>query len=340
MGAIEEIFAKPVNEVGLDDLQKLIDEKREETRTLEYKDPQILKNPGELSEWVSALLNADGGLIILGLCESDSKKKDNINPKIYPIKMEFVESKYTKESIDQIVFSNIGCSTKPDIKIYPIRDCNDPLKAIYLIEIPSGDNPPYQAHNNKYYRRLNATKYELPHSEIADFFSRRRKPKLNVLCFVNDPWIPDQTIIKKTIESGLSGMRNERQDYNLRIFIKNIGHAAAKYARVIVTLEDISIVKIDRGRDNRIDGLREGKTTLQWDNSLGIIYADSKVGELLWDLQVKLNKDKIGIISYEAYAEDMATVEDKYVLLPYEVVKIGQVSRPYPLPRYQDFYKE
>ena len=75
MGIIEDIFTKSPKELTLSDIHKLIDDKREESRTLEYKSPDILKNPTDLSEWVSAFLNADGGLIVLGLCESDPKKK-------------------------------------------------------------------------------------------------------------------------------------------------------------------------------------------------------------------------------------------------------------------------
>ena len=142
MSTIEDIFAKPADKVELSDIQKLIDNKKEEMRSLEYKAPQFAEKGPELSEWVSAFLNADGGLIILGVCESDPNKKNNINAKIFPTKIEFVESRFTKESIEQIIFSNIGCSSKPDIKIYPVRDVNDPTKAIYLIDIPQGDNPP------------------------------------------------------------------------------------------------------------------------------------------------------------------------------------------------------
>ena len=138
MGIIEDIFTKPPNEVTLSDIQKLIDERREESRNLEYKSPDILKKPSDLSEWVSAFLNADGGLIVLGLCESDPKKKNNINTKIFPTNMEFVEGNYPKERIEQFIFSNINCSSKPEIRIYPIRDPNDFSRAIYLIDIPQG----------------------------------------------------------------------------------------------------------------------------------------------------------------------------------------------------------
>jgi hypothetical protein len=338
MGAIEDIFTKPANKLGLRDIQKLIDDNREETRNLEYKAPQFAEKGAELSEWVSAFLNADGGLIILGMCESDPNKKNNINAKIYPTKIEYVESRFTKESIEQIIFSNIGCSSKPDIKIYPVRDSNDPLKAIYLIDIPQGDNPPYQAQNKKYYRRLNATKYELPHSEIADFFGRRRKPKLLLTCRVTDPKNPNSIAMKRAIEHGSAGVATQRSSYNLQLIVSNIGHAAAKHTRITVSFENIDITKIISGPNNRIDNLRDGLPTLQWDNPIGIIYGDSHGGDVVWDLQVKLQKDKWGTIAWQARAEEMDYIEDKFVLLGFEATKPGDEKKPYWLPRYQDFW--
>lgn len=340
MGAVEEIFSKPADRVELSDIQKLIDEKREENRNLEYKAPQILGKPSDLSEWVSAFLNADGGLIILGVCESDPSKKNNINPKIYPTKIEFVESRYSKESIEQIIFSNIGCSSKPGIIIYPVRDPNDPSKAIYLIEIPQGDNPPYQAQNKKYYRKLNATKYELPHSEIADFFGRRRKPKLLLTCRVTNPKIPDSALMKHAIESDTAGVMTMRSSYNLQLIISNIGNAAAKYARVIVSFENIDIIKVISGPDNRIDHLRDSLPTLQWDNPTGIIYANSRGGDVVWNLQVKLHKNKWGTVNWQAQAEDMEYIQDSYALLGIETAKPGDKIKPYWLPKTQDLFNK
>jgi predicted HTH transcriptional regulator len=180
MGAIKDAFGKEEPEVGLADIQNLIDQKVEENKTLEYKDPDILANPKRLSEWVSAFLNAEGGLIIIGVCEDKPNKKDNLQARIYPTKIAFVDSKYTRERVEQMIFSNIYCSARPEIRIFPIRDPNDSSKTMLLVEIPRGDNPPYQAADNRYYRRLNVTKYPLAHYEIADFFGRRRRPHLNL----------------------------------------------------------------------------------------------------------------------------------------------------------------
>jgi hypothetical protein len=337
MSASEDIFAKSPDQVGLSDIQKLIDEKREEAHNLEYKSPQILKKSPALSEWISAFLNAGGGVIILGLSESDPSKKNNINAKIYPTKIEFVESDYDKERVEQIIFNNIGCSSKPDIKIYPIRDPNDPSCAVYLIDVPQGDNPPYQAGNKKYYRRLNATKYELSHSEIADFFGRRRKPKLLVTCLVTDPKPLDKMLMRHVAKAGGVGVVN-RSSYKIRIVVKNVGHAIAKHARVILSFEGIDIITITNGPNNRIDALRNGMPTLQWDNVSGVIHAGAPGGDVIWDLQIKLQKRAWGTIAWEAQAEDMDYMKGRYVLLGREDQKPNIEPKPYLLPRFEDVF--
>lgn len=338
MGAIEDVFAKSPNQVDLSDIQKLIDERREEAHNLEYKSPRILEKPSAFSEWVSAFLNGDGGVIILGLSESDSSKKDNINAKIYPTKIEFAESNYNKERVEQMIFNNIRCSSKPDIRIYPVRDPSDASRAIYLVDIPQGDNPPYQAQNKKYYRRLNATKYELPHSEIADFFGRRRRPKLLVTCLVTDPRPIDKELMRHAVEQGGVGTAVPRSSYKIRIIVRNIGHVIAKHARVIVSFENIDIAAIMSGPKKRIDNLRNGLPTLQWDNIAGVIHANAPGGDVVWDMQIKLQENRWGTITWVAQAEDMDYITDRYVLLGIEHAEPNVEVKPYWLRRYEDVF--
>ena len=336
MGVVEDVFLKSPKEVSLEDIQKLINERREETHNLEYKAPDILKKPHEFSEWVSAFLNADGGLIVLGLCESDASKKNNIEAKIYPVKIEFVGKAYPKERIEQLIFGNIGCSSRPDIRIYPVRDSDDISRTVFLIEVPKGDNPPYQAQNKKYYRRLNAIKYEMSHSEIADFFGKRRKPKLSVVCRVVDPKKVDKRLVEFAVKQGSVGVSTLRSSYRLQLLVKNLGHAAAKHSRVIVSFEEIDIVKVISGPNVRIDDLRNDVPTLQWNDSSGIIYAEPKFADVIWDLQVRLHKGRWGLIAWEAIAEEMDSVKGSCVLLGEEFAVPNRDISPYYLPTYEE----
>ncbi len=328
MGAIKDIFGKEELEVGLSDIQNLINQKVEENKMLEYKDPDILANPKRLSKQVSAFLNAEGGLIIIGVCEDKPNEKDRLQARIYPTHIKFVDSKYTKERVELMVFSNIHCSAKPEIQILPIRDTNDSSKAVFLVEISQGEDPPYQAADNRYYRRLNAIKYPLAHYEIADFFGRRRRPRLNLQCMVSNPLkhrIPDKNEMQP------------RSSYHLQIMISNTGTSAAKYARVVVSFQNIKISKVTAGPSNRMDDLRNGLPTLQWDNPFGIIYAATGV-DVIWKLDVRLSKNHWGLITWEAFAEDVDVIRGNWVLLGIETSKAHAETESYLLPSHEQLF--
>lgn len=79
MGAIREIFGKEPADIELTDIQNLVDNKVEENKMLEYKAPGILSHANDLSQWISSFLNAEGGLIIIGVCEDNPNKKEKLN---------------------------------------------------------------------------------------------------------------------------------------------------------------------------------------------------------------------------------------------------------------------
>jgi len=332
MGAIKDVFGKEASEVGLADIQNLIDQKVEENKILEYKAPLILTDHIALSKWVSAFLNAEGGLVILGVCEDDPSKKDNLQAKIFPTKIEFVDSQYTKERIEQIIFSNIHSSAKPDIRIFPIRDSNNPLKAVFLVEIPCGVNPPYQAADNRYYRRLNVTKYPLEHYEIADFFGRRRSPHLELSCMVTNPLkrrIPDQ------------GEVQIRDTYHLRILISNTGSSSAKYVQVVASFKNIEIIKVTDGPNHRIDSLRNDLPTLQWDKFNGVLYARMNAATVIWELDIRLvGKGKYGLITWDVIADDTDAREGNWLLLGLETGGAHEEPKPYLLPSYEQVFHQ
>jgi hypothetical protein len=112
----------------------------------------------------------------------------------------------------------------------------------------------------------------------------------------------------------------------LQIFVTNKGNAIARNARIVVAFEHLNIKKILKGPKSRIDDLRKGTPTLQYDSANSAILPNFKNKELvtlIWELQVtpttKLLSTGIldpGIISWEAWAEDMEYLEGKKILIP------------------------
>lgn len=99
------IFGKDLDKINIEDIEDLIRSKREEGQYLEYKSPEILRSPEKLSKTLSGFLNADGGILIIGV-EEEPKKKTSINQKIYPKTIAWIKD-YSCERIEQLLLSNI-----------------------------------------------------------------------------------------------------------------------------------------------------------------------------------------------------------------------------------------
>lgn len=295
MGFIKDLFGKEPADIKVAEINNLITIKKEEDHFLEYKAPDVLNNPGKLSEWVSAFLNAGGGLIIIGVREDYPNKKDRVKARIFPTRIEFVSKDYTKERLELLIQSHIRASTRPVINIHPIRSDTDPSEAIYLIEIPEADNPPYQASDNRYYRRLNATKYPMMHWEIADFFGKRRKPLLSV----------DFEITKVDIN-------DPEYSFDLRVLVINKGKGVARYARITASFENVEVIGKIRGSVQRIDELRNNLPSIQWDCVTTVIHPTG-VRTRICDMRLKVKQnDKPCEIRYDMIAEDVELVADRF----------------------------
>lgn len=296
MGVIKHLFGKEPSDIRIQDIQSLIDIRREEDRHLEYKAPRILGEPEKLSEWISAFLNADGGVIIVGVCEDKPAEKEKVQSRIYPTRIELVGAEYPKERVEQLIYSHISADSRPIIGVYPVRDDVDPSKAIYLVEVPEGDNPPYQAGDGKYYRRLNATKYAMPHREIADFFGRRRKPQLTATLEFIDIKIEDSVY-----------------QFTLRILLHNEGKALARHVRFTASFSNLEIVQMSASF-KRIDELRGNTPSIQFNDNVGVYYPEKarpQIGNIT--LKMKNNAEVIRI-EYDVIAEDMELFEDAYTI--------------------------
>ena len=174
------------------------------------------------------------------------------------------------------------------------------------------------------------------YSALISLLVTAQTPKLVVACCVTNPKTPDKRLMQSAIRDGVAGVITPRSQYRLQITIGNIGNVDARHAGLIISFDEIDIVKVIHGPNHRIDSLRDKQPTLQWDNTFGIIYANSSAA--VWELEVKLHKNRWGTISWEAQARDMNYINGKYVLLGIEAAKPNHEIKPYYLTRYEDFW--
>jgi len=134
----------------------------------------------------------------------------------------------------------------------------------------------------------------MEHYEVSDLFGRRRRPLVHVIFDflevalekVGDP----PSLTYKII---------------VRIFAQNVGKALAKYVRTTIQFENADIGPISRGHFERIDYLRDGVPTLQYDNTQGVMHpapVRTQIGELV--LRLKNAESSLGI-DCDVVAEDM-----------------------------------
>jgi len=333
MGTVEELFGKSADLVLIRDIEKLLKRRQEESHALEYKGAQILNKPDDLSQSISAFLNSSGGLIIIGVRED----RKTLSPMGAGVKIryrvEFVGAEYTKERVEQLIFDHLHFSSKPDIRIYPVINPDDPDQALYLVEIPSGDDPPYQAGDFRYYHRSNFKKQPMLHSEIAECFGHRQSPQLAISCEI-------VRILDARQTKNHGKVATINSPFDLLVYIHNEGKAAAEHAKVIISLEHLKLQKVISGPDVRIDKLRQRVPTLQLSSMSEVVLGKpSGLTTCIWELRLKPDAKWVGSILWEAYAERMEPAKGEFVVtfIPAAQSVLNQGGRCF-LPEYSSIF--
>lgn len=166
-----------------DDLEALIENQIEERLDLEYKASDSLLNltdnrkKEEVGKDVSAMANAQGGIIIYGITENKQgdgfpgipKKLDGkLNPR-----------EISKERLENIILSNVA----PRISNLQIKTIQlnkiAPENVAYLVSIPQS-HIGHQAKDKRYYKRFNFSNTPMDDYEIRDVMNRSRYPLISI----------------------------------------------------------------------------------------------------------------------------------------------------------------
>jgi hypothetical protein len=153
--------------------RKYIHAQAEESTTLEYKAADALgKSDGkkkEITKDVSAMANADGGIIIYGVTEQDKYLPGELDP--------IDRTQFSKEWLEQVI-NNI----RPRINgltIHPIDIDTEPNDVVYVAEIPKSTTA-HQAKDYRYYKRFNFQAVPMEDYEVKDVMNRAITPDAQV----------------------------------------------------------------------------------------------------------------------------------------------------------------
>ena len=156
-----------------EDIQKYIDDEIDEHQTLEFKSagafikspPDIRKKKiDEITKDVSAMANADGGILIYGIHEHQDPKRKSTAGYIDWID----RSEFSPEWLQQII-NQIRPELK--VKIHVVKNGSDPNKVVYVVDIPKATTA-HQSNHHVYYKRVNTCTNKMEHYEIEDVMNR------------------------------------------------------------------------------------------------------------------------------------------------------------------------
>jgi len=165
MSFIKSYFGKMADQVTKDDVEEFIEKRFEESKNLDYKHINILKNTTSLCKHICAFANSEGGLLLLGVSE---KQESN---RIYPDKITWGDPSYTKEQLENILLGHI--SPHVELDILPIRKSKNDLSVIFLIDVPRSNE--LHMTNDRFYKRANFQSLPMNRDEIISFIRERLK---------------------------------------------------------------------------------------------------------------------------------------------------------------------
>jgi len=170
MSFIERFFKKKPEEVKVEDVQKFINRKIEESVNLDYKSISIINNIKKIAKYVSAFANTDGGLLILGVSE-ERRSKGKKTQKIYPENITWINHSYTREHLEKKL--NASVDPAVPLRIVPIRKSKDEPKVIFLLDIPKSNELYMHRNTHRFYKRLNFESVPMERIDVIGFIKIR-----------------------------------------------------------------------------------------------------------------------------------------------------------------------
>ena len=216
----------------IDDLQSLIDNEIEESTVLDYKSTIDKNKPNwkeELAKDVSAMANANGGVIVYGIMEKAVGKGHSVPEKLTPISNTLM----SKDSFSQLLSSNIQpVIENVEINYIPYNDHS----GFFVVEVPQGITAHQNRLSRQYHRRRNAIIEAMEDYEIRDVMNRNKHPLVGV----------EFTLVKKVLNIterklsndysllGFQTTHKQEIKYELQFRLVNMGRVYAKYINCFI----------------------------------------------------------------------------------------------------------
>lgn len=182
------MFRKPVSQLSEADIQVLVENKEKESSVLEYK--RELRGTDsekkELSKDVSAIANAEGGFLIIGVDEQDGRAASIVGmPKN-------IGRQPVEEWIESVLIANIRPKLVIKPKVIPLE--SDPERVLVVIHIPQSARRPHMViadGKNAYFRRHNFQSTYADEHEVRSMFLESKNVEDEMREFLADRHLAD-----------------------------------------------------------------------------------------------------------------------------------------------------
>jgi len=157
---------KRLEEVNMDDFEKLIENRRAEDKTLEYKRELKVDKPSDKKEFladISAFANTSGGYLIYGIEESKG-----VPTRICGVELDDFDA--TKNRLEQMILDGIEPRIR-GIEFHRVELHNE--RSVITIKIPKSWLAPHMVildKHNRFYARNSTGKYLLDVGELRSLF--------------------------------------------------------------------------------------------------------------------------------------------------------------------------
>lgn len=183
---------KNLNEIELfDKIKKFVDNQEEESYCLDFKRIESLnfllksqnkqKTKDELGRDISAMANADGGIIIYGINEEKANTKDE-KTRAVGFTEGFDKNLFDKEQFINNVNTIISPSL-PNIDIKCLKHSENDNKCIIVLLVPKTKNGAIMAlgEHHRYFQRQGTENKPIPHYAVQDINNRIVHPQLELI---------------------------------------------------------------------------------------------------------------------------------------------------------------
>lgn len=226
-------------------IQQYIDDKIQESLTLDYKAAEALQKKDEkrkeITKDVSAMANSAGGIIIYGVREYKSEDSSFFPEIIDPVD----QSLYTKELLQQVI--NTIRPKLDGVIITPVQIGIDTKTIVYIVEIQQSTTA-HQASDYRYYKRYNSLSIPMEDYEIRDVMGRLKNPEFEVTFRISKN---EYDQVYGGNPYGLNMLNTPKKtkhiiEYSLEINAKNISSVVTNYIIAFFKMPSILISEDDK----------------------------------------------------------------------------------------------